>query len=228
MTDQTGPDPSYPVSLDVSGRPCLVVGGGPVAAHKARGLVACGAVVSVIAPEVGADMEALAPSLHAVQRRTFEPGDVSGYRLVITATGDTHVDGAVFRAAESSGVWVNSADDRAHSSFILPAVHRDEAVTVSVSTGGLSPALAVWLRDRVVAHCGTGVGTLAQMLGAARERLRHQGVRLDTVDWRALLDGPLPDLVDAGDMREAHEIVARATAQAATEPESRRRPVDNR
>ena len=152
------------MSLDVVGRPCLVVGGGPVAARKARTLQECGASVTVIAPTLSSEMEALVPSLHTVERRSYDPGDASTFRLVVTATGIPDVDGAVYADAEAAGVWVNSADDRAHSSFILPAVHRDGAVTVSVSTGGLSPALASWLRTRVAAQCGedSGLGPAAR------------------------------------------------------------------
>ncbi len=112
-------------------------------------------------------MDAIVPSLEALERRPYGRGDASGFRLVVTATGNPEVDGAVYADAEAAGVWVNSADDRAHSSFILPAVHRDGAVTVSVSTGGLSPALASWLRTRLAAQCGDGLGTLAQLLGDA-------------------------------------------------------------
>jgi siroheme synthase-like protein len=209
----TEPPALYPVSLDVSGRPCLVVGGGKVAARKARTLLDCGAAVTVIAPALCADMEALLPSLHAVERRPYRGGDVSTFRLVVTATGIPEVDGAVFAEAEAAGVWNNSADDLAHCSFILPAVHRDGPVTLSVSTGGLSPALASWLRNRLAAECGDGLGTLAQLLGDARERLKRAGLRSDSVDWAGLLDGPLPDLVRSGDVDNATAIVASATGQ---------------
>jgi siroheme synthase-like protein len=205
------PPPFYPVSLDVSGRPCLVVGGGKVAARKARTLLDCGAVVTVIAPSLCGDMEALLPSIHAVERRPYRAGDVSTFRLVVTATGDPEVDGTVYADAEAAGVWINSADDRAHSSFILPAVHRDGSVTVSVSTGGLSPALASWLRGRVAEQCGDELGTLAQLLADAREQLKRAGVRSDSVDWVGLLDGPLPDLVRSGDIDNARAIVTAAT-----------------
>ena len=174
MTESPTPRSFYPVSLDVSGRSCLVVGGGKVAARKARALLECGAAVTVIAPSLSDDMEALAPSLHAVERRTYAEGDASAFRLVVTATGIPEVDGAVYADAEAAGIWVNSADDLAHSSFILPAVHRDGAVTVSVSTGGLSPALASWLRTRLAAQCGDGLGTLALLLGEARTRLSER------------------------------------------------------
>jgi siroheme synthase-like protein len=187
------------------------VGGGVVAARKARGLLACGARVTVIAPSVGDDMESLAPTLAALERRPYRQGDASSFRLVVTATGIGEVDGAVHADAEAMGVWVNSADDRAHSSFILPAVHRDGAVTVAVSTGGLSPALASWLRARM-ARDMRGVGALAQLLGEARARILQAGLPSDAVDWAALLDGPLPDLVEAGELDNARAIVAAATA----------------
>ena len=214
MAEPTGPTPSYyPVSLDVSGRPCLVVGGGAVAARKAAGLLECGARVTVIAPSTGEAMESLAPSLAALERRPYRDGDVRGFRLVITATGIPAVDGAVHADAEAAGVWVNSADDRVHSSFILPAVHRDGAVTMAVSTGGLSPALASWLRDRLASRDLGGAGALARLLGEARARLMEAGMPSDAVDWAALLDGPLPSLVEAGELDNAQAILAAAIAR---------------
>ena len=98
--------------------------------------------------------------------------------------------------AESAGVWVNSADDRAHSSFILPAVHRDGPVTVAVSTGGLSPALSP-------PGCGTvwrpsaarGSATLASCSARHGSVSGAAGARSDSVDWAALLDGPLLERV---------------------------------
>jgi siroheme synthase-like protein len=151
--------------------------------------------------------------LRTIERRPYEPGDAAGFRLVITATGDPAADGVVYADAESRGIWVNSADDSAHSTFILPAVHRDGAVTVSVSTGGTSPALATWLRNRVAARCGAGLGTLAEILGDARQRLRQRGADLGSVDWQALLEGPLPDLVEGGKLDNAQAIVEEATGQ---------------
>jgi siroheme synthase-like protein len=207
MTDEPGSVVDfYPVTLDVSGRPCLVVGGGRVAARKARGLLECGARVTVIAPALGPDMEALVPGLHALERRPYRQGDAASFRLVVTATGLPDVDGAVHADAEASGVWINSADDRAHSSFILPAVFREGTVTVSVSSGGLSPALSSWLRDRLAAQCES-VGELAELLGEVRARLLQAGRRSDSVDWRRLLDGPLPELVRAGDLDDARALV---------------------
>ncbi len=214
MTEEPAGPPSsyYPVSLDLSDKACLVVGAGPVAARKVRGLLACGARVTVIAPVVGEDMRALAAGLAALEPRAFQPGDVAGFRLVVSATGDGAVDGAVAAEAEAAGVWVNSADDPEHCSFILPAVHRDGAVTIAVSTGGLSPALAVWLRNRLGAADRTGLDALARLLDEARQQLRAEGRASDTVDWAGLLDGELPALVRAGDLVNARAILQRATS----------------
>jgi siroheme synthase-like protein len=213
MTDAPAGTPSYyPVSLDLAQRPCLVVGAGPVAARKVRGLLACGARVSVIAPDIGEAMRALSSSLTDLAQRPYRSGDVSAFRLVITATGDPAVDGAVAAEADAAGVWVNSADDPTNCSFILPAVHRDGAVTIAVSTGGLSPALASWLRNQLAASVGSGLDTLAHLLSEARQRLRDEGRSSESVDWAALLDGDLPALVRAGDDDNAKAILRRATA----------------
>jgi siroheme synthase-like protein len=165
----------------------------------------------VIAPAFADDMETLVPLLQAVERRPYGAGDAAAFRLVVTATGIPAVDGAVYADAEAAGVWVNSADDIAHSSFILPAVHRDGPVTVSVSTGGLSPALASWLRTRLAAECGEGLGVLAQLLGEARANLKHAGVRSDTVEWVRLLQGSLPELVRAGALDDARAAISAET-----------------
>jgi precorrin-2 dehydrogenase / sirohydrochlorin ferrochelatase len=206
----------YPVSLDVAGRSCLVVGGGPVAARKAAGLMACGALVTVVATDIGEEMADLSPAL--VERRPYATGEAALYRLVVTATGVTAVDAAVAADAEAAGVWVNSADDAANSSFILPSVHRDGRVSIAVSTGGASPALASWLRARLAAGAGVGVGVgvgaglgqLADLLAEARARLHDAGISTETVDWRALLDGPLPALVREGRLADARSVVAEA------------------
>ncbi len=197
----------YPVVLDVVGRPWLVVGGGPVAARKAAGLVECGAEVTVVAPEIDPAVGALGV---AVERREYEPGMAASYRLVVTATGVPEVDAAVADDAERAGVLVNSADDPAHCSFILPSVHRDGPVTIAVSTGGASPALAVWLRHRVARDTGPGMGQLAELLGEARRQMRAEGRSTESVDWAALLDGDLPALVRSGDLDAARALLGRA------------------
>jgi precorrin-2 dehydrogenase / sirohydrochlorin ferrochelatase len=208
--------PVYPVGLVVQGKRCLVVGGGRVAARKIAGLLECKSSVTVVAPEVHEAIGALAEAgaIDAiddtpldVQIRPYRRGEAAGYALVVAATGDPAVDDAVYRDAVENGVWVNVADDAARCSFIMPAVARDGAVTVSVSTAGASPALASWLRDRVVEALGAGTGRLATLLEEGRRRLHAHGVSTESVPWRRLLDGPLPELVRRGRAEEARAVL---------------------
>lgn len=200
----------YPVSLIVAGRRCLVVGGGRVAARKVAGLVASGARVTVVAPEVLATIDDLGAEVH---RRPYRRGEAGNYRLVVTATGDPAVDGTVADDAEAAGIWVNSADDVAHCSFLLPSVHRDGRVTVAVSTGGASPALATWLRHRIAATLGDGLAPLADLLDEVRRRLQATGRPTESVDWQRLLDGPLPAVVRDGHLDTAYRLLAEATGE---------------
>ena len=204
--------PIYPVGLVVNGRRCLVVGGGRVAARKIGGLLACGAAVTVVAPEVHTAIRELAgsgviaaidESPLEVQIRPYRAGEAADYLLVVAATGDAAVDDRVCRDAEAAGIWVNVADDAGRSSFVLPAVARDGTVSFAVSTAGASPALAGWLRDRVVEALGPGVGELAALLEEGRRRVHDQGESTESIDWRTLLAGPLPEMVRQGRMDEA-------------------------
>ncbi len=202
------PESYLPVSLNIDGRACLVVGGGPVAARKARNLLDCGAQVTVIAPELSSEMSALDAVTHL--RRPYQKGDAASYRLVVTATGNPVVDGEVFADADAAGVWVNSADDPVHCSFILPSVHRDGPISIAVSTSGHSPALASWLRRHIADDLGDGLGDVAELLAEARQRLHAAGRTTETVDWSGLLNGPLLSLVQAGRIPEAQQLINQA------------------
>ena len=195
--------PLYPVNLVVAGRRCLVVGGGPVAARKAGGLAACGAEVHLVARRVGPEVRALT----GVQweERPYVAGEVAGYRLAVTATGDPAVDASVSRDGEAAGVWVNSADDPANCSFTLPAVVRRGPVVVTVSTGGHSPALAVWLKERLAADVGPEYEVLAGLLSAERDAVRARGRSTEDIDWRSALDSDMLDLIRSGHLQQAKE-----------------------
>lgn len=199
----------YPLFVDLRHLPCLVVGGGAVAAAKAMGLLGAGAQVTVVAPAVLPAVEALDVR---IERRPYRRGEAGSYRLVLTTTGLADVDRQVYEDAEAAGVFVNSADDPPHCSFHLPSRWRDGPVSVAVSSAGSSPALARWIRDRIAAEVGTGVGRLGLLLEEARRRLQAQGRPTASVDWTAVLDGPLPDLVRAGRLEEARDLLERVTA----------------
>lgn len=196
-------DALYPVNLLVAGRRCLVVGGGPVAARKAEGLAACGAVVHVVATEVGPEVRALQGVTW--DERPYRPGDLAGYRLVVTATAIPDVDAAVFAEGERAGTWVNSADDPANCSFTLPAVVRRGPVVLAVSTGGHSPALAVWLKERIGAQVGPEYEVLAGLLSEQRDAVRAQGRSTEDMDWQSALDSDMLELIRSGQVQQAKE-----------------------
>jgi siroheme synthase-like protein len=191
----------YPVALDVHGVAVLVVGGGPVAARKVDGLAAAGAEVRVVALDVGEDMARAvgAGRVHSLARRAYRRDDIEGVRLVVTATGDPEVDGAVARDATAANVWVNAADQREHCTFILPAVARCGPVSAAVSTDGASPALAGRLRDHIAGLLTDDVAALAVRLAAERAAIRAGGGSTEDHDWAGAIDAVLPRrLVDRG------------------------------
>ena len=182
----------YPVFLDLQDVAVLVVGAGPIAARKVAGLVAAGARVRVVAPDVSADLDRGA--IVELRQRSYEPVDLDGMRLVVTATGDAAVDAAVAADATAVGIWVNAADQPADCSFILPAVARNGPLAIAVSTGGASPALARRLRDRAGELLTDDVVALAADLAAQRAAVRAGGGSTEDVDWSAAIDAVVPRL----------------------------------
>ncbi len=136
----------YIACIELEGRSVLVVGAGRVAHEKILGLLDCGAAVTVVAPEVAPEVAALPVEL---RRRRYRRSDLAGRYLVVAATADTGVNRRVFADAETRSLLCNVVDVPELCSFILPALHRQDPITVAISTGGASPALAQRLRDEV-------------------------------------------------------------------------------
>jgi precorrin-2 dehydrogenase/sirohydrochlorin ferrochelatase len=195
--------PQYPVNLVVSGRRCLVVGGGRIASRKIEGLLACEAIVHVVAPDIDDSIKARAGVTW--EERPYMEGEGGEYRLVMAATDDPAVNHQVFLDGERAGVWVNSADDPDNCSFTLPAVVRRGPLTVSVGTGGHSPALASWLRGRLQGEFGPEYETLLELLSDEREAIRASGRTTEGIDWNSALDSDMLDLVRSGRVTEARE-----------------------
>jgi siroheme synthase-like protein len=205
--------PAYPVNLLVAGRRVLVVGGGAVAAEKAAGLRRAGAVVHVVASEVRPEVRALEVTW---EERPSALGDVDGYRLVVACTDDPAANQAVFDDGEAAGVWVNAADDPERCSYTLPARLDRGRLLVTVSTAGHSPALSAGLRDQLGEHLGPEDDTLLDLLTEARAALVAAGRPTLGADWRSALDSGMLDLVRAGRLDEARELLE--TSLATTDP----------
>ena len=172
---------SYPIFLDLTNAPVLLVGGGPTALRKAAALAAAGAEITVVAPDIVAGLIELAAH---VERRPYRQGEAAQYQLVMTATNDPAVNAMVAADARNARVWVNSADDPQHCSFILPAVARQGLVTMAISTGGASPALASRLRTDIAARELTPhVHAAAVELSRQRDEIKSSGASTEDTDW---------------------------------------------
>jgi siroheme synthase-like protein len=203
--------PLYPVNLIVAGRSVLVVGGGAVAAEKARALLAAGAIVHVVATQVSDEVRALDLTW---DERPYAQGDVAGHRLVVACTDSPATNQLVFDDAEAAGIWVNAADDPERCSYTLPARLDRGRVLVTVSTGGHSPALASWLRDRLADAVPPEVDELAGLLAEVRAERRAQGSLPPAADWRTALDSGMLDLVRDGRLSEARDLLQRSLHRA--------------
>ena len=178
-----------PLFVELAGRPCVVIGGGAVAERKVHALLAAGAVVTVASRALSPALAALADAggiAHVV--RPYVEGDLAGAVLAFAATDDGAVNADVAREGRMRGVWVNAADDPAHCDAILPAVVRRGEITVAVSTGGASPALARAVRERLEWALPPEYGLLARVAADARRELRASGRRASADDWLAALD----------------------------------------
>ena len=197
----------YPVCLDMTERRCLVVGGGPVAERKVAGLLEAGARLTVVSPSTTDRLRDWARAARIRLRlREYAAGDLAGHSLVFVATDDGRVNADVARDARAAGVLVNAADDPAHCDFILPAVLRRGELTVAVSTGGASPALARTVRDELDAYLDREDYTaLARVAADARRTLRDRGTRAPWERWRVALGGEVRELVRADRLDAARE-----------------------
>ena len=155
----------YPIFLDLSGRRCVVVGGGEVANRKARKLLQARARVVVISPEIGAKLEGVAVEIH---RRPYREGDLEDAYLAFAATNSRGVNAAVAREAKRRGVPVNVADEPSEGDFALPSTLRRGRLQVAVSTGGASPTLARRIREELEEAFVPEWAGIVEELNAAR------------------------------------------------------------
>ena len=190
-----------PAFLNIKGRPCLIVGGGEVAARKAGLLLRAGAKLKVVAPEIGGDMADLAKSaVVSVEQRAFVPDDLLGPSLVIAATDDAALNLQVSDLARNNGLPVNVVDQPDLCTFIMPSIVDRSPVLVAVSTGGASPVLARLIRARLETLIPSGFGQLALLAREFRDevkkRIKESGMRRRF--WEHVLDGPIAEMTFAG------------------------------
>lgn len=168
----------FPFFIDIEGKRWLITGGGSVSLRKVQDLLPYGAVIEVVAPDIAPgldEMERDGGYGHrlALTRRRFEAGDLNKADFVIAATSDPGLNSAVAALCRERGIPVNVVDVKAECSFIFPSIVREDPVVVGISTGGMSPVIARYLKDRIQSVLPHDLGTFTAQLGSYREYIKR-------------------------------------------------------
>jgi precorrin-2 dehydrogenase/sirohydrochlorin ferrochelatase len=207
--------PFYIACLRLTGRRCVVIGGGDVGLEKVEGLLACDADVVLVAPEAHPELVQLASegSIRWEQRE-YVAEDLEGSLIAIAATNDTDVNIRVFEDAETRSMLVNVVDVPPLCNFILPAIVRTGPLAIAISTAGASPALAKRMKREVSELFGEAYADLAVLLNDARgwAKATLPTYQDRKVFFESIVNGePDPiELLRAGDLRAVRDLIEAA------------------
>ena len=199
----------YPVFLNISGRRCVVAGGGQVALRKVRVLLEHGADVEVISPNLCPELAQLAESGEIrVLNREYQTGDLRDALVAIAATDNDEVNQRLAKEAHKRAVLVNVVDDAGNSDFIVPSYLRRGEITIAVSTAGKSPALARKIRTKLEKELGDEYAALARLVSEVRAEARQQKIEVDGDGWQEALNlESLIDLLRKGKKEKARDVL---------------------
>jgi siroheme synthase-like protein len=172
----------FTVNMCIEDWPCLIVGGGTIAIPKAKRMLEAGAKVTVIAPDIKADL----PGATLI-RREGRIEDLEGVRLAMFATSDRELNARLYQEALRRGILAAAVDDLDNCDFYMPAVMRRGDLEIAVSTGGTCPAYSVWVRDRLAELIDDSYGTALGWFAGLRQRLRVFPMGRRGALYRALL-----------------------------------------
>ncbi|RKO67083.1 precorrin-2 dehydrogenase/sirohydrochlorin ferrochelatase family protein [Desulfofundulus salinus] len=211
----------YPVSLILSQRLCLVVGGGSVAERKVLSLLACGAKVKVVSPTLTPPLRGLVEKGEISYRQgEYETADLAGVFLVIAATDRDEINRRVAAEAMARNMLVNVVDDPPHGNFYVPAVVRRGSLQIAISTDGKSPLLARKIKEELEKRYGPEYGLLVNLLGELRhdilENIADPRKRRDLLT--AILDDQVLQLLARGELEQAKERVINAYHRGRSQP----------
>ena len=200
----------FPVFLDLKNRPCVVIGGGSVAARKVKNLLNVDAQIIVISPQITDELSTLVKrgKINLIQREV-EASDIARAFLVVAATDDKAVNATIAEQANNANTLVNVADDASLCSFIFPSVLDRSPVTIAVSTGGASPVLARQLRMKLETMIPSACGRLAAITEEYREKVKQHFPRQEQrkTFWENAIKGPFAELVYAGQDDSARKLL---------------------
>jgi precorrin-2 dehydrogenase/sirohydrochlorin ferrochelatase len=205
---------TYPIFAIIEDKPCLVVGGGAVGERKVLDLLAAGARVTVVSRTLTPELAALADRGEITYLpEDFGESQVEGMALIMAATDDPQVNARVSAAAQARAIWVNVADEPEYCTFIVPAQVRRGDLTLAISTGGASPALARQVREELQQHFGPEYGPYLDLLRRVRTRvLAERRAHPDNGPlFHRLVNSPLREAVAQGDRTRVlsllHEVL---------------------
>jgi len=205
---------AFPIMLDVRERRAVIAGGGHESADKAASLAGLGAEVVVWA-EHHRETTAL-EGVDGIELRSgpFDPAILDDALLAIVATGNRDLDHRIATAARDRRVLVNTVDDIPYCDWSAPAILRRGDLTISVATGGIAPALAVRIRDRIAELIGPEHGELLTILATLRRRIAATGQSFASRRrlWYSLVDGPALGLIREGDRTGAQAELERVVS----------------
>ena len=211
-----------PIFLDLENRDCLVVGGGTVASRKASLLLRASGRVTVVAPVLCEELQALVEQGHITHlARRFEDEDIDGRVLVIAGTNDQAINQRVSDLAHARNVPVNVVDQPGLCSFIMPSIIDRSPVQVAVSTGGASPVLARLLRARLESYVPAAYGRLAKLVESFRDQVKQRfgSMTQRRQFWENILQGEVAELLFAGREVQARQLLQRALDSADDVPQ---------
>ncbi len=199
-----------PISLEVAGRRCIVVGGGAVAERKVCALLEAGAAVTVVSPTLTERLQFFAREANICHLgREYQKGDLVGFQIAFSATSNKEVNASVYEEGKNSSVWVNAADDPEFCDFILPSVLRRGPLTVAITTGGTSPALSRAIREELEGYFGEEFATLARVVGEVRKELKQNAIPSDADAWHGALNGEFRNVLRERGADQAKEYLLR-------------------
>jgi uroporphyrin-III C-methyltransferase/precorrin-2 dehydrogenase/sirohydrochlorin ferrochelatase len=208
-----------PLFLNLTGRTVVLVGGGPVATAKLRQLVAAGAHVRVIAPDMTDEIRDASPPSVSIERRPFAPADLDQAWLVVAAA-TPEVNRHVAEVAEARRIFVNAVDDPANATAFLGGIVRRDGVTLAISTSGDAPALTSLLREGIDALLPRDLATWMWQARAARVAWRREGVPMAARKPRLLqaLNALYPDNTEGADSHAEKNILAMSASAQVERP----------
>jgi siroheme synthase-like protein len=201
--------PYYPILLNITGKKCLVVGGGEVALRKTKTILEHGAKVVSVSRAFCAEFNEM-DKRHAIKtiRREYQTVDLDNVYMVVAATDDTGVNEKVAAEARKKKILVNVVDKPDISDFIVPSYFRRGDIIVAVSTSGKSPALARKIKSELAGELKAEYAQLAVIASDVRSELKKNGVEVNADQWQQALDlNCLIELIKRGKNKEAREIM---------------------